>query len=188
MPPRQVLAFGQQAVGAGRRQPAERGDVAGVELLAVRHVAAALGIARAAAGAEVEQTAGNVGVADLAGDDVFQLLEAALAAAVAQLLPLLGRHLGEQPGLPEWLHFGRRLRRRHRRWHRARARSGDRLKLGWLGHRRRLSFGHVGLAPPIIQETPPLFNDAALPDRAILVPAPAKHGRSGGRRSPSPGP
>ena len=83
------------------RQPVDRGHLLRRQADAVGHGAAAVGIIAATAGAEVEQTAGDVGETERAGVVVAQLVQAAAAAAVAQTLPLLARHLVEAFGHPE---------------------------------------------------------------------------------------
>src|SRR3546814_15467477 len=51
--------------------------------------------------AEVAVAAGDVGQRDVAAALVLQLVQAALAAAVAERLPFLGRHFAERLALPE---------------------------------------------------------------------------------------
>jgi hypothetical protein len=62
---------------------------------AIGHHRAAVAIVGTARGLDVEQAAGDIGVIDLAGVLVLQLVEAALATAVAQGLPLVAGERGD---------------------------------------------------------------------------------------------
>src|SRR5262245_63590563 len=101
MPPVEIAAFADEAVGAGRGQPAEFADIVGREPHAIVDLRTAIGIVMAAASLLVEQPAADVGVVDAAGVLVLELVETAAAAAVAQALPLVRRHLGQRLAPPE---------------------------------------------------------------------------------------
>ena len=93
MPPCKVLAVRDQAIGAGLGQPVHLVDGLGRKYQAIRHQALALLIVRASASPEIQQAAGHIGVAHLAGILVLQLVQAALAAAVAQQFPFRRGHV-----------------------------------------------------------------------------------------------
>ncbi len=101
MPPGQVLALADQAVGAGIRQPVDLADIARRQPHAVRHQFLAMRIILAPAIAQIELPAGRVGEEELAGIIVDQLVETAFAAAVAQAFPLRPGHLAELGRLPK---------------------------------------------------------------------------------------
>ena len=101
MPPGEVLALGDPAIGAGGRQPVDLPHFRRRQADAVGHAAAAVGVVAAPAGVQVEQAAGDVGEGQRAGVVVPQLVQAAAAAAVAEGFPLGARHLLEPLGLPE---------------------------------------------------------------------------------------
>ena len=107
MPLRQALPFCQQAVGAARRQPVELGNLVEGDLQAVWLFLEAVAVVGALAGLGIEQVAGHVGEHQLLGVLVDQLVQAALAAAIAQGLPLGHGHLLQALHLPEGggLHF-----------------------------------------------------------------------------------
>src|SRR3546814_1487688 len=87
MPPRQVLAQGDQAIGTGLGQPVHLAHLGRGELDAVGHQFLALRVITALAGGAVQQLAGDVGLLQRAGRLVLEAVEAAFAAAVAQRLP-----------------------------------------------------------------------------------------------------
>src|SRR5262249_56469875 len=97
----EVASFTDQAIAAGRGQPCDLADIVRRQRDAVLDQYLTQSIGLAAAGAAVEKPAGYVGPIDLAGVLVLQLHQATLAAAVAQRLPLGGRHLVESLALPE---------------------------------------------------------------------------------------
>ena len=99
----EVLALRHQAIGAGLRQPADLLHVARRQAHAVLHIFEAGLVVLALAALGVEQLAGDVGEVQLVGVGVDDLVEAALAAAVAQALPLGLGHLAHLLGLPERL-------------------------------------------------------------------------------------
>ncbi len=107
MPLWQALPLRQQAVGTGRGQPVELGNLVVGDLQAVRLFLKAVAIVGALAGLGIEQVAGHVGEHQLLGVLVDQLVQAALAAAVAQGLPLGCGHLLQALRLPKGggLHF-----------------------------------------------------------------------------------
>src|SRR6185312_767959 len=90
-----------QAVGTGLGEPVHLGHHSWGELDAIRHDLLAVLVVLAARGLGVEQLAAGVGLGELAGALVFELVDAAHAAAVAQRLPLLLGHLGKRLALPE---------------------------------------------------------------------------------------
>ncbi|MNH21205.1 hypothetical protein D3C79_810040 [compost metagenome] len=107
MPFRQALPLCQQAVSAARRQPVELGNLVEGDLQAVRLFFKAVAVVGTLAGLGIEQVAGHVGEHQLLGVLVDQLVQAALAAAIAQGLPLGIGHLLQGLFLPKrsWLHF-----------------------------------------------------------------------------------
>lgn len=107
MPLWQALPLGQQPVGTGRGQPVILGNLVMGDLQTVRLFFKAVAVIGALAGLGVEQIAGDVGEHQLVGVLVNELVQAALAAAVAQGFPLHIRHLLQGLFLPKrsWLHF-----------------------------------------------------------------------------------
>ena len=101
MPPIEVAPLRDQFVAAARRQPVQGADVFRGQPDAVRNLLGAVRVVLAAAGAGIEQFAGNVGEIDLAGILVFQLLQAAPRSAVAQAFPFGAGHLFQRLGFPE---------------------------------------------------------------------------------------
>ena len=101
MPPGERLALVEKAIGAGGRKPAQCTDVVRRQAHAVRHPLGPIRIVAAAAGPEIQKLAGCPRVEKHAGVLVFQLVEAAAAAAVAQAFPLGAGHLAELLGRPE---------------------------------------------------------------------------------------
>jgi hypothetical protein len=55
----------------------------------------AIGVVRAGGIATIQQPAGHIGVMDLAGIDILDFQDTALAAPVTERLPFLDTHLGE---------------------------------------------------------------------------------------------
>ncbi len=101
VPPVEVAAFVDEAVGTGRRQPGGFGDIVRGELHAVVHEAGAIPVILAAAGALVEQPAGHGGVEGAVGAVLLELVQAAAAAAVAQALPFRRGHFVQALAAPE---------------------------------------------------------------------------------------
>jgi len=101
MPLWQALPLRQQAVGTGRGQPIELGNLVVSDLQAVRLFFKAVAVVGALASLGIEQIAGHVGEHQLLGVLVDQLVQAALAAAVAQGLPLGRGHLLQALHLPK---------------------------------------------------------------------------------------
>lgn len=101
MPGRQGIALGQQAIGAARRQPVVFGYLVDRDLQAVRLFFKAVAVVGALAGLGIEQVAGHVGEHQLLGILVNELVQAALAAAIAQGLPLTHGHLLQAFYLPK---------------------------------------------------------------------------------------
>ena len=101
VPVGQGLALTQQAVGTGGGEPARVGHVGRREFDAVMHQARPVGVIAAGPGVRVQQLTGHVGVEDAARLLFLQFLQAALAAAVAQGLPLVGAHGVQGGGFPE---------------------------------------------------------------------------------------
>ena len=90
MPPGKIAALGNQAIGAGRRQPAEFADLGWGQFDAVAHFAAPVRIISAAAGSLVEEFARDVGEMNFTGVLILQLDKATAAAAIAQTFPFGG--------------------------------------------------------------------------------------------------
>jgi site-specific recombinase XerD len=63
---------------------------------AIRHLAAAVLVIGAARAAQVQQLAGDIGHVDVAGVLILHLVEAALAATVAQRFPFLALQRGKR--------------------------------------------------------------------------------------------
>ena len=101
MPLWQALPLRQQAIGAGGGQPVELGNLVVGDLQAVRLFFKAVAVVGALAGLGIEQVAGHVGEHQLLGVLVDQLVQTALAAAVAQRLPLRHGHLLQALRLPK---------------------------------------------------------------------------------------
>lgn len=101
MPLWQTLPLRQQAIGAGGGQPVELGNLVVSDLQAVRLFFEAVAVVGALASLGIEQIAGHVGEHQLLGVLVDQLVQAALAAAVAQGLPLRHGHLLQVFYLPK---------------------------------------------------------------------------------------
>src|SRR5690554_2486328 len=96
-----LAPLGYPAVGTKVRQPAELLDPLGRQAGAVRHPLQAVLVVAAAAAVNVEQLAGQVEHRQLAALLVLELEQAALAAAIAERLPLLGGELLQGVLLPE---------------------------------------------------------------------------------------
>ena len=101
MPLGQALPLGQQPIGAAGGQPVVLGYLVDGDLQAVRLLLEAVAVIGALAGLGVEQIAGDVGEHQLLGILVDQLVQAALAAAIAQGLPLRHGHLLQALRLPK---------------------------------------------------------------------------------------
>jgi hypothetical protein len=106
MPQGQVLAFTDQSIAAGRRQPAEFFGLARRELDAVRHKVTTVRVVGALAGFQVQQFAGDARVIDRVVLFIFELLQAAQTAPVAQRFPLLRIELIEGFAYSERFDFG----------------------------------------------------------------------------------
>ena len=106
MPQRQVLAFADQPITAGRRQPFERFGLARSELNAVRDKLHAVRVIAALAGFQVQQFAGDARVIDAVVFFILEFLQAAQTAAVAQRFPFLVIELIEGFAYPERFDFG----------------------------------------------------------------------------------
>ena len=120
VPPVEVAALGNQAVGAGAWQPVDGAHVLWRQPDAIGHARQPVGIVRAATGRAVEQATADARPVDLAGILVLELRQAALAAAVAKRFPLRGAHRLKRRRLPERLFHdaacgARRARRQARR-------------------------------------------------------------------------
>src|SRR5580700_5164381 len=101
VPPVEVLAEMDQPVGAGLGEPVHLLHNLWGELDAVRDDLLAVLVVPAARGLGVQELAASVGLGQFAGALVFQLVDAAHAATVAQRFPLLPGHLGQRLPLPE---------------------------------------------------------------------------------------
>ena len=98
----QRLAEPEQMVRTGPRQPiGVQVEVVGPQDKAVRHEMMAVLVMSAAAGFVVEQPAGDPGERDFTAVLVFQLVQAAFSATIAQCFPLLLGHLVEGFPFPE---------------------------------------------------------------------------------------
>ena len=91
----QVLAGGHQPIGAGLGEPAHGLDLGGRQRDAVGYIALPFRVVGAAAGLPVEQPAGDIAIGDFAGIDVFQLVQAAQAATVAERFPFRPGHFAQ---------------------------------------------------------------------------------------------
>ena len=98
-----VFALVDQAVGAGLRQPVDGGHDFGRQLDADRHELLAVWVVLALAGLVVEQLAVKFRHVEVAGGFVFELHQAAFAAAVAEGFPLRIGHFVELLGFPKGL-------------------------------------------------------------------------------------
>src|SRR5262249_56735274 len=87
MPPGEILALRNEAVGAGRRQPCQPPHIARGEPHAVFHPGVTVGVVAATAFVAVEQLAADVSEQGLVGVLLDQLVQATAATAVAQALP-----------------------------------------------------------------------------------------------------
>ncbi len=102
MPPGQVFAVRHQPVSAAGREPFECGGCFGGEAHAVGYLFMPGFVRAAAAGADIEQFAGDARIDDFAGVLVFEFQKAAARAAVAERLPFLMGHLLEAFSFPKW--------------------------------------------------------------------------------------
>ena len=98
----QRLARVAQNVRTGRWQPFEVADFALSKAQTIGHKRSPVLVVAAQCGFDIEQFARDVGRVNPAGLVVFDLVQAAFAAAVAQCLPLSPIECFER-GLPEWL-------------------------------------------------------------------------------------
>jgi hypothetical protein len=105
MPLGQRLSLRSQAIGAAFGQPIQRLHALAIQHHAIGHALLAVRIVDAQSVLSIEQGAGDVGRIDEAGLLIFQLVQAAAAAAVAQGFPLAAVQL-RQRFFPEW---GRRF-------------------------------------------------------------------------------
>ena len=101
MPVGETATFGEAPVGACRRHPAEVIEIVARQDDTVGHVVDALVVVPAATALDVEQPAGDVGVVNTARILVFELVQAASAAAVAERLPFGVAHFSERFGFPK---------------------------------------------------------------------------------------
>lgn len=102
MPVREAFTGGEQTVGATVRQCAEVVlDGIGREHDTVRHLLFAVRVIPALAGVRVEQAAGNIREVYLAAFDIFELVQAAAATAIAQAFPFGLVQFGKWFVLPE---------------------------------------------------------------------------------------
>ena len=95
MPVLERFARGAQPVGAGRGQPSERVEAAALKLDAIIDQFLAARIIAALAGATVEQFARHVGGVELARLIIFEFVQAAAPAAVAQCFPFAPVEAGQ---------------------------------------------------------------------------------------------
>lgn len=101
VPPVQVLPLGEPAVSAGFGKPRNLADILRGQAAAIGDKPLAVLVTGAAAGIEIQEPAGHVGVQNLAGVLVLKLVETALAAAVTERFPLRAGHFVERLALPE---------------------------------------------------------------------------------------
>src|SRR5260221_6192968 len=107
MPVAQRLAGGAQTIGTGSGEPIEPVELHGVELHAIGNKLQPVLVIDAAPVSTIEQLAGDIRRVELTRLFVFEFVDAAAAAAVAQGLPLPAVERGERP-FPEWrctVHF-----------------------------------------------------------------------------------
>jgi hypothetical protein len=105
MPVVQIPSLGDQPIGAGDGEPAQRANRGWGQFDAIGNPPVTLPIIEAPARLGVKQLATDVSEMDLADVFILELDEAAAAAAVAQALPLAGAHLLERLDAPKWLDF-----------------------------------------------------------------------------------
>ena len=101
VPPGEAFSFVQQAVGAGFGKPAKPANIIGGQGHAIGNPGGAVRVIGALAGFEIKQLAGGTGVDEFARILVFQLVQAAAAAAIAQAFPFSPAHLRKGLGFPE---------------------------------------------------------------------------------------
>lgn len=104
MPGRQWPPFAKSSIGAASGQCRISRHGMWLQNNAVRDVVVPLGVVPTVAGAGLEQFAGHVGKEDVAGVDVFELVQATPSAAVAQRLPLTCGEVLEPLRFPEFVH------------------------------------------------------------------------------------
>jgi len=124
MPPVKRPVLGHQTIGAGWRKPAHCRHGARCQGKAIGDLFVPVGIVAAAAGVLIEEPTGDAGPVDLAGAVVFQLVQTAAPAAIAQRFPFRRRQLVELLGQPK--RFTIRIK-----W----------LRLGWQHGNRFLNIG-----------------------------------------------
>src|SRR5215467_443276 len=107
MPPIKVVALRHQSVTACRRQPSEATNIVGRQPHAIVDSLAAIVIVLASAGGVVEQATADVRVINPPGVQVFELVETAAPATVAQALPFGHSQLCKGLAAPE-RHIGHR--------------------------------------------------------------------------------
>src|SRR5262249_557318 len=88
-------------IAAGRRQPLDIVDIVGGQPDAIGHQVAAVPVVLAPAAGAIEQAAADVRIIDSTGVLVFELVETAAPAAVANALPFGGRHLRQSLAAPK---------------------------------------------------------------------------------------
>ena len=103
VPPVEVVALGQETVGAGVGQPREAAHGLGRQAHAIGNLGLAVRVVAAAAGLVVKEGAAHIGVHHLGRILVLELDKAAAPAAVAQALPLVEVHGFERLQAPEGL-------------------------------------------------------------------------------------
>src|SRR3546814_15802256 len=101
MPGRQRLSRRTQAIGAAWRQPRDIVYDPRGQPQAIGHEGLAVAIVAAPRARDVEQPASDVGFGDFTGILVFELMQAAAPAALAQRLPFGARQFAQrqEPGL-----------------------------------------------------------------------------------------
>src|SRR5262249_52155542 len=131
VPPGEILAFRDQAVGAGRWQPLQSPDIARGESHAISHLGLAVRVVTAAAFFAIEELAAHVREQGLVRVFINELVQAAAAAAVAEAFPLgLGhfRHGLAAPKRSMWI--------RHRELLISQRSISANYRCGWLGQAR----------------------------------------------------
>ena len=106
VPQWQILAFADQSIAAGRRQPFELFGLARGEMNAVRDKLTPVRVIAALAGFQIQQFAGDSRVIDAVVVLILEFLQAAQTTAVAQRFPFLQIELIEGFAYPERFDFG----------------------------------------------------------------------------------
>ena len=91
----QVLSLRQSAIRATRWQPLKRIGLIGHEYETLGDFLRAILVIHAATGTQIKQSARDVGVEDLVGIFILNLVQTTKSAPVAQRLPFLAIHFGE---------------------------------------------------------------------------------------------